>query len=314
MFRCLCSGTGASQAACTQQHRRARLLLQSRGARGAPRGSGDSPGPAAAPRLRRCPHPTPSAARNPPRRGETRGGLERSRPPACQPPQRTETGAGAASAQPGPLPLTLALPASSLRLRASSCASMRRPGRCAPPALSRRRQRSFGHGRPGPLPARRRASHTARGGALRPLATASDARGRQPMATAFVGRAPPTPAKWLLGYPGQAGASPGPAPSAATTNGSVPRYFKRAAGPAQRGRQPMGSGSLEAASGGGTGGGQWRRGWRQLIGGGAGGSQWRQGWRQPMETGLAAANRERGRGASPGLAAPLPPFLLFIKF
>lgn len=86
----------------------------------------------AAPRNRRCPHPTPSAARNPTRRGETRGGLRRSRPPACQPSQRTETGAGAASAWPGPLPLTLALPASSLRLRASSCASMRRPGAPCP--------------------------------------------------------------------------------------------------------------------------------------------------------------------------------------
>lgn len=133
-------------------------------------------------------------------RRETRHG-------GARPGPRKAKYAGSPSA-PGPLPLTLALPASSLRLRASSGASMRRPGRFAPAAPSRR-QRNLGHGRPPAVAA----PAAPRGAELRShWPQLPTYRGRRPMGTNFLGRAPPTSAKWLLGYPGQAGASRRPRP------------------------------------------------------------------------------------------------------
>lgn len=176
MFPCLCSGTGPRR----QSHT----------------GHGFSAEP-------REPHPAPSSEHGTePSTERTDPGRAEAKPPPGLPALSAHRDwPGTASAWPGPLHLTLALPASSLRLRASSCASMRRPG-CSVPRPRR-------HGGGGSA-----ASVMAAQGRSPPAAAPATPRGaelcahwperlthgsRQPMRTGFFNRAPPTRAKWLLG-------------------------------------------------------------------------------------------------------------------
>lgn len=147
---------------------RAQLFLRSRRTRAAPPGSGTAPGgqctPLPAPSSERGPEP--AAEGGDPARAEAK-------PSPGLPAHRDRGGLSLRPAGPpaphlSPAGLQLAAPRLLLRLHGAA-------GRSGPPAPSGRRWPSSGHGRPGPLPARRRAGHTARGGAPRPLATTPDA-------------------------------------------------------------------------------------------------------------------------------------------